>query len=197
MDAAAKVFQVVMVSGTPGDLFGFPRLATYRVGMKVTVVHGDITAQDVDAIVNAANNRMRGGGGVDGAIHRAGGPAVLADCVERFPNGLATGDAGWTTAGDLPARWVIHTVGPNHAAGQTDRSLLTSCYRRCLEVADELGARTLAFPLISAGVYGWPQDDAILAAVDTLRSTPTHAEEARIVAFSDDLHDLVTRVLTS
>ena len=97
---------------------------------------------------------------MDGAIHRAGGPAVLEDCRKRFPDGLATGDAGWTTAGEMPARWVIHVVGPNHAAGQTDRSLLTSCYSRALEVADELGARTVAFPLVSAGIYGWPFDDA-------------------------------------
>ncbi|HWJ67205.1 MAG TPA: O-acetyl-ADP-ribose deacetylase [Nocardioides sp.] len=153
---------------------------------EVTVVRADITTLAVDAIVNAANNRMRGGGGVDGAIHRAGGPSVLADCVARFPHGLATGDAGWTTAGDLPARWVVHTVGPNHAAGQTDRSLLVSCYRRALEVADELGARTIAFPLISAGVYGWPRGDAIAAAVETLSSTRTHVvEEAILVAFDE------------
>src|SRR5688500_1672130 len=98
--------------------------------MEITLVRGDITEQEVDAVVNAANTAMRGGGGVDGAIHRAGGPAVLEDCVRRFPDGLKTGDAGWTTAGDLPARWVIHVVGPNHRAGQTDRNLLTSCYRR-------------------------------------------------------------------
>ena len=119
---------------------------------KVTVVLGDITTQRVDAIVNAANNAMRGGGGVDGAIHAAGGPSILEDCIARFPHGLATGDAGWTTAGTLPARWVIHTVGPNFHAGQRDRTQLVSCYRRCLEVAHELGARTVAFPLISAGV---------------------------------------------
>ncbi|MCB0908937.1 MAG: macro domain-containing protein, partial [Nocardioidaceae bacterium] len=104
--------------------------------MPVTVVRGDITEQSVDAVVNAANSAMRGGGGVDGAIHRRGGPAVLEDCVRRFPHGLATGDAGWTTAGDLPARWVIHVVGPNFRAGQTDRSLLVSCYARALAVAD-------------------------------------------------------------
>lgn len=150
---------------------------------QLTAVRGDITTQQVDAIVNAANSAMRGGGGVDGAIHRAGGPAVLEDCIDRFPRGLATGDAGWTTAGDLPSRWVIHTVGPNHAAGQRDRSLLVSCYRRCLEVADELGARSVAFPLVSAGIYGWPKDDAIAAAVETIRSAPTAVEEARIVAF--------------
>ena len=106
---------------------------------EVTVVQSDITTQEVDAVVNAANNRMRGGGGVDGAIHRAGGPAVLEDCVRRFPHGLATGDAGWTTAGELPAQWVIHVVGPNYAAGQRDRSLLISCYSRALEVARQQG----------------------------------------------------------
>ncbi|WP_110208656.1 O-acetyl-ADP-ribose deacetylase [Nocardioides daejeonensis] len=150
---------------------------------EVTVALGDITTEHVDAIVNAANNRMRGGGGVDGAIHRAGGPELLADCVRRFPRGLATGDAGWTTAGALPARWVIHTVGPNHRAGQTDRHLLVSCYQRSLEVADELGAETIAFPLISAGVYGWPLQDAIRTAVETSRTTDSRVREARIVAF--------------
>lgn len=149
----------------------------------VTVVPGDITTQEVDAVVNAANNAMRGGGGVDGAIHDAGGPAVLADCIARFPDGLATGAAGWTTAGLMPARWVIHTVGPNFRAGQRDRALLVACYRSCLAVADELGARTVAFPLISAGVYGWPHDDAVAAAVDTLHRTPSDVTEARIVAF--------------
>ena len=118
--------------------------------MEITVVEGDITRQDVDAVVNAANRGMRGGGGVDGAIHRAGGPSVLEDCIRRFPDGLATGDAGWTTAGDLPARWVIHVVGPNRYAGESDPDLLASCYRRALEVADELGARTVAFPLEEA-----------------------------------------------
>jgi O-acetyl-ADP-ribose deacetylase (regulator of RNase III) len=157
--------------------------------MELTVVRGDITEQDVDAVVNAANRAMRGGGGVDGAIHRAGGPAVLADCVERFPRGLATGDAGWTTAGEMRARWVIHVVGPNFRAGETDRSLLTSCYARALAVADELGARTVAFPLVSAGIYGWPKDDAIAAAVETLRSTPTSVEEARMVAFDPATYD--------
>ncbi len=153
--------------------------------MHVSVVRGDITAQDVDAIVNAANNRMRGGGGVDGAIHRAAGPALLRECIERFPHGLATGDAGWTGAGDLRCEWVIHTVGPNYAAGERDRSLLESCYRRALEVADELGARSVAFPLISGGVYGWPHADAIDAAVETLASAPTRVDEARLVAFDE------------
>jgi len=156
--------------------------------MDLTVVRGDITEQQVDAIVNAANNAMRGGGGVDGAIHRAGGRAILEDCIARFPDGLATGDAGWTTAGDLPARWVIHVVGPNRHAGQTDRGLLTSCYARALAVADELGVRSMAFPLISAGVYGWPLGDAAAAAVETLRGTPTSVAQARLVAFGGAAH---------
>jgi O-acetyl-ADP-ribose deacetylase (regulator of RNase III) len=157
--------------------------------MELKVVEGDITTQDVDAVVNAANRAMRGGGGVDGAIHRAGGPAVLEDCIRRFPHGLATGDAGWTTAGEMRARWVIHVVGPNQRAGETDRALLTSCYARALSVADELGARSVAFPLVSAGIYGWPKQDAIAAAVETLRTTPTEVEEARMVAFDHATYD--------
>ncbi len=157
--------------------------------MKLTVVEGDITEQDVDAVVNAANRAMRGGGGVDGAIHRAGGPAVLEDCIKRFPHGLATGDAGWTTAGSMAAQWVIHVVGPNYGRGERDRSLLVSCYTRALAVADELGARSVAFPLVSAGVYAWPLEDAAAAAVDTLRTTPTRVEEARMVAFGSRTYD--------
>ncbi|MBS2936477.1 O-acetyl-ADP-ribose deacetylase [Nocardioides sp. J2M5] len=162
---------------------------------RVTLVEGDITAQQVDAVVNAANRSMRGGLGVDGAIHTAGGPDVLADCVRRFPHGLETGQAGWTTAGLMPARWVIHVVGPDWTRGQRDRGLLTSCYSGALAVADELGARSVAFPLVSAGVYGWPRDDAIRAAVDTLRTTATDVEEARIVAFGRRAHDEVAAVL--
>jgi O-acetyl-ADP-ribose deacetylase (regulator of RNase III) len=165
--------------------------------MKLALVEGDITTQEVDAVVNAANSRMRGGGGVDGAIHRAGGPAVLEDCKRRFPDGLATGDAGWTTAGEMPAQWVIHVVGPNYRAGQTDRSLLTSCYARALEVADELGARTVAFPLVSAGIYGWPLDDAVDAAITTLQEAATQVEEARIVAFGREVADAVAAALGS
>jgi O-acetyl-ADP-ribose deacetylase (regulator of RNase III) len=153
---------------------------------RITAVHGDLTTQRVDAIVNAANTAMRGGGGVDGAIHRAGGPAILADCIRRFPEGLATGDAGWTTGGELPARWVIHTVGPDFGVGQRDRALLVSCYRRSLEVAGELGIRSLAFPLVSAGVYRWPLEDAIDAAVGTVLSAVADAapavEEVRFAA---------------
>jgi O-acetyl-ADP-ribose deacetylase len=159
--------------------------------MELTVVEGDITTQQVDAVVNAANRGMRGGGGVDGAIHRAGGPAVLEDCVARFPHGLDTGDAGWTTAGNLPARWVIHVVGPNYGRGERERSLLVSCYARALAVADQLGARSVAFPLISAGVYAWPLRDAVAAAVSTLRTTPTEVAEARLVAFGRDTYDVL------
>jgi len=155
--------------------------------MELTVVEGDITQQQVDAIVNAANERMRGGGGVDGAIHSAGGPEILEQCVERFPHGLPTGEAGWTTGGRLPARWVIHVVGPVHGRGSRDQ--LVSCYANALRVSDELGARSVAFPLISAGVYGWPLDDAIRAAVDTIRSTPTAVEEARLVAFARSTYE--------
>jgi O-acetyl-ADP-ribose deacetylase (regulator of RNase III) len=161
----------------------------------INAVLGDITTQDVDAIVNAANNAMRGGGGVDGAIHRAGGPAILRDCVARFPDGLATGDAGWTTAGDLPARWVIHTVGPNYNAGQRDRSLLASCYRRALEVADELGARSVAFPLISAGIYGWPRADAIAVAIETVLAVDARVDEVRLVAFDEAVHKQIRAAL--
>lgn len=161
--------------------------------LTITVVRGDITEQEVDAIVNPANTAMRGGGGpdADGAIHRAGGPAILRQCVNKFPDGLHTGDAGWTTAGDLPARWVIHTVGPNYRAGQRDRSLLESCYRRALEVADELGVRSIAFPLVSTGSFGWPRWDAIAAAVETIAAADTRVDELRLVAFDSEMHEQV------
>jgi O-acetyl-ADP-ribose deacetylase (regulator of RNase III) len=155
--------------------------------MRLTLIQGDITTQEVDAIVNAANSRMRGGGGVDGAIHAAGGRAILDDCVQRFPNGLPTGQAGWTTAGELPAEWVIHVVGPNWNAGQRDPELLASCYRNALAVADELAARTVALPAVSAGIYGWPLADAARVAVSTVRATPSKVEEARFVLFSKEI----------
>ena len=163
--------------------------------MELTVVEGDITKQQVDAIVNAANERMRGGGGVDGAIHRAGGPAILEDCIAKVPDGerLPTGQALATTGGLLPARWVIHVVGPVYGRGTRDQ--LVSCYANALRVADELRGpsgervRSIAFPLVSAGVYGWPLDDAIRVAIDTIRSTPTSVESARIVAFGRSTYD--------
>jgi O-acetyl-ADP-ribose deacetylase len=163
--------------------------------MDLTVVEGDITQQQVDAIVNAANERMRGGGGVDGAIHRAGGPAILEDCIAKVPDGerLPTGQAVATTGGDLPARWVIHVVGPVHGVGT--REQLVSCYANALRVADELGARSVAFPLVSAGIYGWPLDDAIRVAVDTIRGTPTEVAQARIVAFGRSTYDAAMAAL--
>jgi O-acetyl-ADP-ribose deacetylase (regulator of RNase III) len=149
----------------------------------------------VDAIVNAANRRMRGGGGVDGAIHAAGGPAILAECIARFPDGLPTGQAGYTTGGDLPASYVIHVVGPNYRAGERDRALLVSCYANALRIGDELGIDSIAFPLVSAGIYGWPREDAVRAAVDTLRATPTSVGAAFIVAFDDAMHREVSAAL--
>lgn len=166
-------------------------------GMELTVVEGDITQQRVDAIVNAANERMRGGGGVDGAIHRAGGPEILEDCKRVVPDGsrLPTGQAIATTAGRLPATWVIHVVGPIYGRGTRDQ--LVSCYANALRVADELGVAdeagrgvlTMAFPLISAGIYGWPRDDAIRVAIDTIRSTPTRVQQVRLVAFGRSTYD--------
>ena len=139
----------------------------------IRFVQGDITEQEADAIVNAANHSLLGGGGVDGAIHRRGGPEILAECRRlretRFPDGLPTGEAVATTAGRLPARWVIHTVGPTYAKTKDKSDLLAACFRNSLAVADELGAATVAFPAISTGVYRWPVDDAARIAVQTVR----------------------------
>lgn len=164
--------------------------------MDLSIVLGDITEQRVDAVVNAANHRMRGGGGVDGALHRVAGAGLLEECVRRFPDGLATGAAGWTGGHDLPARWVIHVVGPDLTRGQSDRALLVSCYVNALAVADELGAESVAFPLVSAGAYGWPLRDAAAAAVDTLRDTPTAVRSAVVVAFSRGTYDEVAAALS-
>ncbi|MDF3298681.1 O-acetyl-ADP-ribose deacetylase [Streptomyces tropicalis] len=155
----------------------------------LTLVRGDITRQRADAIVNAANSSLLGGGGVDGAIHRRGGPAILQECrklrASHYGRGLPTGQAVATTAGALEARWVIHTVGPVYRVATADPSLLASCYRACLRVADELGARTVAFPAISTGAYGWPMDDAARIAVQEVRATVTAVEEVRFVLFDD------------
>ncbi|MFG3152107.1 O-acetyl-ADP-ribose deacetylase [Streptomyces sp. NPDC048219] len=165
----------------------------------ITLVQGDITRQSADAIVNAANSSLLGGGGVDGAVHRRGGPAILAACRElragHLGKGLPTGRAVATTAGDLDARWVIHTVGPVYGASGGDPELLASCYRESLRVADELGARTVAFPAISTGVYRWPMDDAARIAVETVRNTPTAVEEVRFVLFDDRAHEAFVRRL--
>ncbi|MFG2322545.1 O-acetyl-ADP-ribose deacetylase [Streptomyces sp. NPDC048568] len=162
----------------------------------ITLVQGDITRERADAIVNAANSSLLGGGGVDGAIHRRGGPAILAECrslrAGHLGKGLPTGRAVATTAGDLDARWVIHTVGPVYSTTEDRSDLLASCYRESLHVADELGARTVAFPAISTGVYRWPMDDAARIAVETVRATRTSVTEARFVLFDDRAYEAFT-----
>lgn len=160
---------------------------------KLTLTRGDITRQHVDAVVNAANSSLLGGGGVDGAIHRAGGPEILAECralrASHHGGGLPTGRAVATTAGRLPARWVIHTVGPVYREGGGEPELLASCYRESLRVADELGARTVAFPAISTGAYGWPVDDAARIAVEAVRDARTAVEEVVFVLFDERAHE--------
>jgi O-acetyl-ADP-ribose deacetylase (regulator of RNase III) len=154
---------------------------------RIELVEGDITEQDVDAIVNAANASLLGGGGVDGAIHRRGGPEILAECREirrtRYPEGLPTGLAVATTAGDLPARWVIHTVGPVYARSDDPPGELASCHIESLRVADELGATTIAFPAISTGAYGYPLEEAASVALQAVRRSMTDVEEVRFVLF--------------
>ena len=158
----------------------------------ITCVLGDITRETTDAIVNAANSSLLGGGGVDGAIHRAAGPQLLAACRElratALPDGLPVGDAVATPGFDLPARWVIHTVGPNRHAGETDPALLASCFTRSLDVATDVGARTISFPAVSAGVYGWQPDEVARVALEAVRAHPAPAiDEIRFVLFSDRL----------
>ncbi|WP_280267536.1 O-acetyl-ADP-ribose deacetylase [Nocardia wallacei] len=159
----------------------------------IVLIQGDITEQDADAVVNAANSSLLGGGGVDGAIHRRGGPAILAECrdlrASRYGRGLPIGQAVATTGGNLPARWVIHTVGPVWSPRQNRSVLLESCYRQSLRVADELGARTVAFPAISTGSYGWPLDDGARIAVQTVREADTAVTEVRFVLFSADAYE--------
>ncbi|WP_091971372.1 O-acetyl-ADP-ribose deacetylase [Propionibacterium cyclohexanicum] len=161
--------------------------------MRLDIIRADITTVAAEAIVNAANSSLLGGGGVDGAIHHAGGPKILQACRELratvLPAGLPVGQAVATTAGELPARWVIHTVGPVFSPNQDRSELLASCYRECLRVADELGADSIAFPAISTGVYGWPMAQAATIAVDTVRSTPTSVAQAWLVAFNQRAED--------
>ena len=164
----------------------------------IECVRGDLTQQDVDAIVNAANRELLGGGGVDGAIHRAGGPEILEACLEvkrtQHPGGLPTGRAVATTAGRLPARWVIHTVGPIYSLeGDAAPELLASCHTEALRIADELGARTVAFPAISTGVYGYPLEEAAPIAVEAVRSASTRAEHVRFVLLGEDAFEAFAR----
>jgi O-acetyl-ADP-ribose deacetylase len=162
--------------------------------MRVEAVRGDITREAVDAIVNAANTSLLGGGGVDGAIHRAAGPELLRAC--RDLGGCSTGDARPTPGFRLPARWVIHAVGTVwRGGGQGEAAQLASCYRRSLEIADELGARSVAFPAISTGVYGFPPEQAARIAVDTVRTTETDVELVSLVAFDEHTHELYRELL--
>lgn len=165
----------------------------------ITLTLGDITEQAVDAVVNAANSSLLGGGGVDGAIHRKGGPRILEECrglrAGAVGNGLPPGRAVATTAGRLPARWVIHTVGPVYSASEDRSGVLASCFREALRAADALGARTVAFPAVSTGVYRWPLDDAARIAVRTARDTPTDVEEIRFVLFGHEAYSAFARAL--
>lgn len=167
---------------------------------RIRLVQGDITEQDVDAIVNAANSSLLGGGGVDGAIHRRGGPAILEECkrirAERYPDGLPTGNAVATTAGDLPARWVIHTVGPVYSSGEDRSDMLASCHRESLKVADELGARSVAFPAISTGVYGYPVAEAAPVAIAAVQDARTNVEDVRFVLFDRASYDAFEQALS-
>jgi O-acetyl-ADP-ribose deacetylase len=168
---------------------------------RIALIQGDITEQEVDAIVNAANSSLMGGGGVDGAIHRRGGPAILEECkrirAERYSDGLPTGKAVATTAGDLPARWVIHTVGPVYAKSEDRSDLLVGCHTESLKVADELGARTVAFPAISTGVYGYPVSEAAPVAIEAVRRADTAVEEVRFVLFDQASYAVFERALSS
>ncbi|MDR1264966.1 MAG: O-acetyl-ADP-ribose deacetylase [Propionibacteriaceae bacterium] len=170
--------------------------------MRIEVVLGDITTQTVAAIVNAANSSLLGGGGVDGAIHRAAGPGLLQDCRQLrrtvYPQGLPVGQAVATAAHDLPCRWVVHTVGPNRHRGQTDPNLLASCFRQSLLVAQSLGADSLAFPAIGAGVYGWPPEDVARAAATVLTVPATDwagVALVRLVVFRPDWVEIFNAAL--
>jgi len=166
---------------------------------KITLVKGDITEERVDAIVNAANSSLMGGGGVDGAIHRKGGAEILEECrairAETLPHGLPPGQVVATTAGRLAARWVIHTVGPVYSKNEDRGYVLASCHTEALRLADELGARTIAFPAISTGVYGYPLDKAAPVAVGAVAGASTSVDEVRFVLFDDGAYEAFERAL--
>ncbi|HEU5004086.1 MAG TPA: O-acetyl-ADP-ribose deacetylase [Actinomycetota bacterium] len=166
---------------------------------EISIVRGDLTTQEVDAIVNAANSSLLGGGGVDGAIHRRGGPEILAACRElrrtSHPGGLPTGEAVATTAGRMAARWVIHTVGPVWSPREDRSPLLAACHTNALRVASELGARTIAFPAISTGVYGYPLAEAAPVAVATVRAAGGDFDEIRFVLLGDEAYAAFERAL--
>lgn len=166
-----------------------------RIGAAtLELVRGDITRQPVDAIANAANTALRGGGGVDGAIHRAAGPRMLEELRRRYPDGTPTGTAVATDGYELPARWVLHAVGPVWRGGeQGEEALLADAYRSCLRLANELGARSVAFPAISMGIYGYPPDEGARVAVRTVAehlAGATQIEIVRFVLFSDDTFEV-------
>jgi len=174
--------------------------------MKLELAHGDITAAQVDCIVNAANSALAGGGGVDGAIHRAAGRVMDQQCraLRRLPayrDGLATGEAVQTSGGNMFAQWVIHTVGPIYAGAAPEtvafqQAQLRNCYLSCLRVADTLGVMSIAFPLISAGAYGWPQRDALLQAITALEAADTTVGTATLVLFDAKTLELAQQLLT-
>jgi len=169
--------------------------------LEIRLVQGDITEQDVDAVVNAANSSLLGGGGVDGAIHLQGGPDILQECrrirATRYPDGLPTGMAVATTAGRLPARWVIHTVGPVFTPGEDRSPLLASCHVEALRIADELRAESVAFPAISTGIYGYPLDQAATVAVQAVLGADTRVTEVRFVLFDRAAYDAFEGTLSS
>ena len=160
------------------------------------VVRGDITEETVDAIVNAANSSLLGGGGVDGAIHRAAGPELVHAC--RLHGGCKTGQAKTTSGFDLAARWIIHTVGPVwQGGGEGEPELLASCYREALREADEKSARSVAFPAISTGIYGYPGDLAAHVAVETVREAQTSVERVRFVCFDEATEGFLQAAITA